>query len=76
MVQPIETRDVKTTFPKEFCIKDLCDLHKTSLLIVAPYMKSSIEIFYKQERCLRQLFIKLSDSVDFNYYPKLNEIII
>lgn len=76
VVQPIETRKAEYTFQEQFELKDLCDLHKITLLIVAPCMQSSIEVFYRYEKQLRQLFIKMLETIDFNFYPELEKIIM
>ena len=76
VVKPLNERDVINEFPSDFRLNDMRDLHETTLLINTPHLKSSIEVFYQYEKQLRQLFIKMLDSIDFNYYPNLQKIIM
>lgn len=73
---PIDSRDFKNiTFNNDFKLKDMCDLHKLSLLVTTPLYKPAIELFYEYERELRKIFENIIFNIDFKYYKEIQEVI-
>lgn len=63
--------DLNSNFTK----KDLCDLHKFSMGITDPLLKSSIVLFYEYEHRIRNEFMQMLNNIDFKYYLQIQGLI-
>lgn len=60
----------------EFEFKDLCDLHLPSLYTGDDFNTSTIELFYKAERELRDCMSKIIFSNSLNYFTDIRNIML
>lgn len=74
---PLESRDFRAVaMPKKFTLKDMRDLHRTSLLVNQKITRGSVESFLQIELDLRREIISIIERYDFNYYPKFISIFL
>lgn len=76
IVTPIDKRFKEYKIPSDFKIQDLQDLHSTSLMITNDIFQPAIEIFYKDELQLRDIFSDTLKNIDFKYFPKIGELLL
>ena len=60
----------------EFPFENLKDMYKASLLTNYGPLRPSIEFYFEQEEKLRDSLVRMSENIDFKYYPKLLEVIM
>jgi len=77
VVTPIEERDPgKVKLPENFTLRDMRDLYYPSARLNEKIHGSSVEAFLRVEQELREKFIHIIESHDFEYYPKISEILL
>lgn len=60
--------------PEQFTLKDMRDLHQTSLLVKEGFSNGSVDSFLEIELELRRELISLIQKYEFEYYPQFAEI--
>lgn len=74
---PIENRDfTQVTMPENFTLKDMRDLHQTTLLMSEGLSDAAVKSFLEMELALRREFISLVEQHDFDYYSKFIDIFL
>lgn len=74
---PIAERKFENiSMPEEFTLKDMRDLHKTSLLMKEKMYGASVESFLQVELELRNEFQSLIEKYNFEYFPQLPQIFL
>lgn len=77
VVTPIEERDPENVkLPDIFTLRDMRDLYYPSARLNEKIHGSSVEAFLRVEQELREKFIHIIESHDFEYYPKISEILL
>lgn len=72
---PISNRKFDNVqMPEQFSLKDMRDLHQTSLLVKEGFTSGSIDSFLQIELALRKEFISLTEKYDFEYFPQFVDI--
>lgn len=76
VVTPIEERDPDNVrLPGDFTLSDMRDLYLPSSRLNEKFHGSSVEAFLRVEQELREKFIHIIESYDFEYYPQIIEIL-
>lgn len=74
---PIEKRDfTQVTMPENFTLKDMRDLHQTTLLMSEGLSDAAVKSFLEIELALRRELISLVEQHDFDYYSKFIDIFL
>lgn len=74
---PIQNRNfTQVTMPENFTLKDMRDLHQTTLLMSEGLSDAAVKSFLEIEIALRREFIALVEQHDFNYYPEFIDIFL
>lgn len=74
---PIEERNFKNvSMPERFTLKDMKDLHKTSLLMTEKVYGASVESFLQIELELRKEFQFFTEKCNFEFYPQIPQIFL
>lgn len=74
---PLQARDfTKVTMPQNFSLKDMRDLHQTTLLMSEGLSDASVKSFLEIELALRREFISLVEQHDFIFYPQFVDIFL
>ncbi len=66
----------KVERPEHFTLKDMRDLHQTSLLVKESFASGSVDSFLQIELELTKECISLTEKCDFEYYPQFAEIFL
>lgn len=75
VVTPLSERKFDNVeMPEQFSIKDMRNLHQTSLLITDGISSGSIDSFLQIELSLREEFRRLLEKYNFEHYPVFTEI--
>ncbi|GHU92376.1 hypothetical protein FACS189479_01110 [Spirochaetia bacterium] len=73
----LENRNKSNVFKTgNFSIKDICDLHKASLLTNEGMLTPSIDGFCEIEHKIREYIITIIERIDFKYYSKIGDILM
>ena len=74
---PLQERNFDSVkMPESFTLKDMRDLHHTSLLVKEGFSNGSIESFLQIELELRKELISLTEKCEFEYYPHFAELFL
>ena len=73
---PLNKRFKEKGVSLNFKIQDLSDLYETSALITSDIFQPSVEIFYKYEQNLRNIFTDTIKNIDFKYYPQIGRLLL
>lgn len=74
---PLQERDFNSVkMPESFTLKDMRDLHQTSLLVKEGFSNGSVDSFLQIELELRKELISLTEKIDFEYYPRFAELFL
>ena len=74
---PLTTRNfTDVTMSDAFTLKDMRDLHHTSLLVKEGFTNGAVDSFLKIELELRREFASLIQKYDFDYYPQFADIFL
>ena len=74
---PLQERSFDNVkMPESFTLKDMRDLHQTSLLVKEGFSNGSVEAFLQIELELRKELISLTEKNDFEYYPRFAELFL
>ena len=74
---PLQERKFDSVkMPESFTLKDMRDLHHTSLLVKEGFSNGSIESFLQIELELRKELISLTEKCEFEYYPHFAELFL
>jgi hypothetical protein len=71
-----EAGDVSNAFTRTFEFSDMADMYQTSLYVSEGLSESSIELYYKAERELRNYMLKMLESIDFKYNTELATLLL
>ena len=74
---PLQERNFDSVkMPESFTLKDMRDLHQTSLLVKEGFSNGSVDSFLQIELELRKKLISLTEKIDFEYYPRFAELFL
>lgn len=74
---PLQERNFDNVkMPESFTLKDMRDLHQTSLLVKEGFSNDSVDSFLQIELELRKELISLTEKNDFEYYPRFAELFL
>ena len=74
---PLQERNFDNVkMPESFTLKDMRDLHQTSLLVKEGVSNGSVDAFLQIELELRKELISLTEKNDFDYYPRFAELFL
>lgn len=73
---PLGKRNESVAFPIKFEMQDMRDLHKFSGYVTNELLRPSVELFYRYEKNLRDLFIATINNIEFKYHSTIKELML